>query len=203
MKIKINGESKKLPGSWDELTFRDFLKLAKCNTEGDQLAALMGIQPDTLRKAKISNLEDILRYISFLSTPMPNYVPSAILGYAVPQDLQFQEVGRFEDVKSIAQSFKRVDDGLADGELEKYTEIVTVFAMPNYLDATPEEQKKFAEQFMDAPCWEVMAVGNFTLVKLADLIQRRTRKSHALSTVLNNFKQATIRLLKRTGFSRR
>lgn len=203
MKIKINGQSQNLPGSWDEVTFATFLKLADCANEIQCLAVFLNISYDTIRKANISNLEEIVAHISFLNKPMPDYLPAEILGYPVPMNLKFESVGRFEDVKSIAQSFKRIEDGkLAPGELEKYAEIVGVYAMPNYLEAKPNEQKEFALQFLNAPCWEVMAVGNFTLMKLAALAQRQPARFQVLNILANKLRRAILRLLNRMGFIR-
>ena len=160
--------TKQIPIRYSELTFGKHVELAFCDPDPVKvLALLVDIDAELLRKVKIANLEEVLAALSFLDQPMSLPIPKEILGYKIPKDLKFESMNRYADIQTIASSFSRETFGKED--LKKYAEIVSIYAMPNYEDATEQAKQDFIQQFFNAPCEEVMAVGNFTLVKLTAL----------------------------------
>lgn len=186
--IKIKG---KLPKSWKDITFKQFIDLSKCKNDVEQLAYLMNFKYETFRRMEIKNLPEALASISFINTvPLSEDVPKTILGYKIAKNLEFETVGQFEDIKAIASTIKAEEPD----DLLKYAELVAVYAMPGYLDKTPPEQKQFADQFLNAPCEEVMATGNFILMRLIALSKAPHRSYLPPTTALNKFRRAMINL---------
>ena len=171
MKIKIDG--KLLPRTWDNVTFGQSLKLIDAKDNADVLSVFVNIEASTLRKAThINNLNEALEITKFMNlTEMPLNIPKSINGYIIPKNLEFKSICRYEDVKSLVQKVlpKKEGDKLTAEQLTYYAEMVCIYAMPNYEEAGLEERKQFAQQFFNAPCGEVMAIGNFTLRRYFEL----------------------------------
>lgn len=158
----------KIPESWEQVTFRQSLGIVDAKDTADILSVFLGLEAETLRKAKIINLNEALERISFLDTTnMPALLPTKINGYPIPKDLDFQTICRYEDLKRVAQKcIPAKDEKVSAKHLENFVSLVGIYAMPNYEDASLKEQEDFSKQFFNSPCGEVMAIGNFTLMKL-------------------------------------
>jgi len=179
----------KLPKSWKEVTFGQFIALAKCKSETEQLAVFLDIPYEELKDKHIVGLPKFISELNQLnSLPMSTDVPKKILGYRVAKNIEYETVGRFEDMKSIAASIKSD----TPDDLIKYTELIAVYAMPRWSDHNPEEQKQFAQQFLNAPCEEVMATGNFILMRLIALIKTPQRSYLVPATLWNKLKRAIL-----------
>lgn len=164
----INGKKKKLdiPTGWKDITFRKFVDLYGVDSEDKItiLSRLIGIDRDVLLKSKIKNFDLVLRALNFLKYPMMQSLPNTIIGRKIPKDLNIEEAGRFEDMRLIISKLK--EDTPLDN-IKKFPEIVAIYVMPNYIDSTDAEKEHFANKIWDAPCEEVVAIANFTLVKQA------------------------------------
>lgn len=159
--------TKEMPIRYQELGFKKYVDLAFSEDDPVKILSILVDQDEeTLRKAKILNLDEVLARLSFLSKPIELRLPKEIMGYKVPKDLKFESMNRYADLQHIAASFTK---DLTKEGLMKYAEVVAIYAMPNYEDATEQEKQDFIPQFYNAPCEEVMAIGNFTLMKLAAL----------------------------------
>jgi hypothetical protein len=163
MKIKLNGKDG-IPVNWDGVTFGQFLKLKDCKDHADVVSVFLNMKPDTIRNAQIKNLVEVLQALRFMDRQMPMIIPKSINGFLIPKDLNFNTIGQFEDLKDLS---KKV--GEKGENVSVYADMVTVYAMPDYNSSKPEQREEFTKQFFNAPCTEVMAVGNFTLVKLIEL----------------------------------
>lgn len=183
----LNGVSVKrnIPTSWDDVSFKAFLDLESCgNDEAKMLALFTGLDESTVRKAQVKEgIDVILSALSFLRKPDYNRpVPAKILGYTIPKNLQFESMDQYADVKQI------VDKGLLGRELlGKYPEFCAIYATKPYV---PEQADAKISEFLNAPCTEVLAVGNFTFLKLIELSQTTPKSSHKLLTALKNWKLA-------------
>lgn len=165
MKLRIND----LPYKWDQVTFRQGLKLIDCKDTADTLAVFLGLDPVTLRKATIKNLKEVLERINFTNQMMPTILPKSLNGFMIPADLNFQTICRYEDAKELVKKVipEKQGDPITAAMLENYVPIVGIYAMPHYENASIEERKEFADQFYNSPCGEVMAVGNFTVIRFS------------------------------------
>lgn len=168
---------KQIPSKWSEVTFQHYMDLFGVSTTeiNKILSVFTGIEESVLIKAKIINLDMVIQTLSFMRTTTMSYaIPKYILGYPIPKDLNFETTGQFKDVQGIADSFPKVKPGedpapMSKEDQMKYIDIVATYAMKDYCDASHQGREAFAKQFLNAPCEEVLAIGNFTLLKLIGL----------------------------------
>jgi len=92
--------SKDIPMRWEEVSFRQFLELSKAGNDFAKIISVFtDIEPETLRKAEIKNLDQLLTAITFINTKPEPVIPKEIMGYPVPKDLGFESIGQIEDIK--------------------------------------------------------------------------------------------------------
>jgi len=195
--IKLNGVKveKEIPTGWDQVTFSQFLKLAKCENEAQKISLFTGIDEELLQKAKINNLSSIISCLSFLNTPLTlNNIPKTILGYKMPKNIEIEEVGKYEDLK--LESAKIKPDDIES--VEVYAMFCAIYACDPYDFKKAEGLKEY---FMQAPCEEVMAIGNFTLMKLIGLSSPGLSDSLKPPSPLKNLKLVMSVWLNRLAFT--
>ena len=177
--IELNGvkQEREIPLSWDQVNFEQFLKLIKA---GDDIAEILSIftevDADLLRKANIQNLEVIINLLSFLKTDFEPVVPDKCLGYEIPKNLEFESIGQFQDLKLEAMDMKE--------DITKYALFCSIYATKPY-DFKEAEKRK--DEFLKAPAPEVVGIGNFTLMKLVELINGIKPKLPLQSTPRKKF----------------
>lgn len=195
--VTINGTKvpKEIPTSWNEVNFKQFLGLQDCgNDRAKALALITDIDYDVLVKAKIDNIDLVLMALSFIDRPLVYSVPKELIGYAIPKDLNFESIAQFQDLK---EAIKDIDKVTPKEALERFTLYCAIYA------CTPYDWKKaesMQDQFLYAPCQEVLGIGNFTLVKLIGLSLNIAQGSQKASTPLKKFKRALIAFRFRLAF---
>lgn len=166
--ISINNlkVEKEIPTSWDQVTFKQFLGLAKSGDDYVKvLSIITEINEDTIRKAKIINIEAIISALNFLKTPPEVVLPKTIIGYNIPKDLSFETIAQIQDLREYIS--KEQDPTL---QLESYPLYCAIYACEQkHGEYSWKHAEEMAEEFMQAPCSEVLAIGNFTLLKLIGL----------------------------------
>lgn len=181
-----------IPVKWEEVKYREMLQLGT-GSELTALSIFTGQTEETLAKAKIKNLDGVIRALSFLRTEIPlAQYPKQILGYPVRQDLGFEAFGQYTDIKS------EVDKGLEGIELLKQYPLMCAIYVTNPYDFTEAEKK--VEEMLNAPCTEVLAVGNFLLMKLIALNRSTDQTSRNRNTRLKNWRLALKGWRKRLEF---
>jgi len=172
--IIIYGKSHKreVPTSWgnpnDFVTFGQFLHLDSCGQDIVKVISLLTqVDNSTLLKSRIVNMDNLVQTLAFLKTKPEPVIPKTILGYPVPANLEFEQVQMYLDLKNyVAEANKKT----AMEQLESYTLYCAVYACiakyGRYDFKLAEEMK---DEFLNAPCTEVMGIGNFTLVRLIGL----------------------------------
>lgn len=194
--LELNGVKleKDIPTMWKEVSFKQFLSLLKCEDDIVKIVSLFTeIDEETLKKAKIYNLEIIINLLSFLKTEMDLTVPETCLGYKIPKNLEFESIGQYQDLKLEASTMK-------DNDVEKYALFCAIYCTNPY-DFKEAEKKK--DEFLNAPCGEVVAIGNFTLLKLVELSNGIRVKSPLRSTPKKKFWRALIAFQKSLAFTLR
>lgn len=175
---------KELATSWDEVSFEKFLQLkdVKLNEELKILSILLEMEEATLQKATIQNLVDeVLPVLKFMESPLPSYLPKTILGHPIPKDLNLEEWNRYADLKLLIEQGPEKEEETTTEHVRRYCDMCAVYAMPDYMDSTDEQKDEFAKKFLKAPCWEVMAVGNFTMMKW--LVSKQSIVAASLPTI--------------------
>lgn len=181
-----------IPTYWEDplLTFGDFIKLESCGEDIIKVIALLTkMDYEQLKLAKIKNLEGIITTLGFLKRPHPmlhadfskmnadelknfhqvvrEHLPQEIYGYPVPKNLEMEQAMMYMDLNTFVKESK---DLTPLQQLERYTLYVATYATVKFKG---EHDWSYAVQlapvFLNAPCVEVMAVGNFTLLKLIAL----------------------------------
>lgn len=160
-----------IPVSWDQVTFGDFLKLDSCGQDIIKVIALLTrMDYEQLKKAHVKNLDGVVAILGFLKKPMtlPSYQSVKVLhGYPLPKNLEFEEVQMYLDLQNYMQEVNQLTDL---EKLGKYTTYCAVYACKHrYGKYDWKLAEELAPVFLDAPCTEVMAVGNFTLMRLIGL----------------------------------
>jgi len=188
--------TKDIPISWDQVNFGQFLELSEAGKDiAKILSVFTGVEAETIRKAKIHNLDSILKVISFIEKENINSkIPDEILGHKIPQNLQFESIGQFEDLKLEAAKIK---DNTKES-LMAYTKFCAIYATNPY---DYKEAEKLAPTFLGAPCGEVVAIGNFTLLKLIESNDITLSKALQQRLHPKKWKLALIAWLARLGFT--
>jgi hypothetical protein len=183
-KLTLNGVKveKDIPTSWEQVKFKDFLQLN--GSVSKALSIFTGIDEDTLKKANITGLDKLISVLSFLGTDVPlfNFPKKLLNEYDVPYDIGFESWGQYVDLKDELDKRK---EGIE--LLKQYPLFCAIYTMKDYNFKLAEQR---AEHLLNAPCTEVMAVGNFMLTKLAAL--NLTTKGNSLpeGTVLRKYRLA-------------
>lgn len=196
MKIQITLNNvtveKQIPTKWKEVTFAQFIKLVEAGDDPAKVISIFtDIEEETLRKAKISNLESIIAMLGFLKTEMNLKVPETCMGYKIPKNLEFETIGQFQDLKAEAVQIKDAKS------FDKYALFCAIYATNPY---DYQQAEKLIPTFLNAPCEEVMAIGNFILVKLAELMTGIKSKSPSPSIPMKKYWLVLTVWLKSLGF---
>jgi len=192
--ITLNGVkvSKEIPTKWEEVKFKDFLQLQD-NKEITAVSIFTGIDVETLKKANIKNLDALLKSLSFLQKPPELFnVPKFIMGYEVKQDLGFEAFGMYTDLKD------ELDKGFEGIELIKQYPLFCAIYCTRPYDFKLAESK--VDEFNNAPCTEVLALGNFLLMKLVGLRITTAKTSQKPLTPLKKLRLVLRSWLARLAF---
>lgn len=188
--VKVERE---IPLSWSEVNFNQFVRLSKCGNDfAEILSVFTDIEPDTLRKAKISNLELVRNALQFIENEkIDETLPDSILSYRMPKNLELETIGQFEDLKLEVAELK-------DKGIEKYAMFCAIYACNPY-----DYQKaiELSKEFLNAPCSEVVAVGNFTLLKLIESSPHGQKSIQKANSRMRKLKLAMKGYLKRLAFT--
>ena len=195
--FKLNGVKveKDLPTCWAETTFDQFMKLTKCGVDKAKiLSVITGLDEETIRKAQIANLDALLRVISYVTNEPFDYTLPKVLHvpggeYQIADNLELTSLERYNDLEDIIKTFG--DDNHEN--ISKYPLICAIYAVNPYDYKTAENLSK---EFLNAPCTEVMAVGNFTLVNISGLRNIMPQIVQMEASPLNRWKRGMKNFLK-------
>lgn len=176
--VKVN---KNIPTSWEYVTFRQFLDLVGKETDEEIISVLLGIDLETVKKARFTNLSMIKAMIQFTRGKLEYELPKSILGYTIRPNIEIEEIQRYADLESILKGFG--EDGKEN--MKQFPLMVTTYIVEPY---NFKDAENMAPAFLDAPALEVLAVANFirtniivskaitpVILQLAALQRRRSR----------------------------
>lgn len=161
---------KPIPEGYHQIKFRHFLEVAKDpKNTNHQLAALTGLDAETIKKAKIKNADDLILQLSFFQKDPVLVIPDKILDYSVPKDLGFETTAQYEDLRKYLEEAKKNKATELD-ILGMYPLFCALYACSQKHESYDwQKSEQMATEFLDAPATEVLAIGNFTLLKLIGL----------------------------------
>jgi hypothetical protein len=189
--IYINGKEnlREIPINWDQVKFRQFLALETCGDDIIKAIAMFtGVDYETICKSKIKNLDEAIATLAFLKKQPEPIIPLKILNYPIPKNLEFEQVQMYLDLKEYVKESRQLS---AIEQLERYTLYCAVYACvakhEKYDWKLAEEMK---DEFLEAPCTEVMGIGNFTLLRLIGLNLNINLNSQKPNTRIKKFRLA-------------
>lgn len=199
IEITLNGVKikKNIPTSYAEVTFEQLIGLASCGDDKTKILSLFTeIPEETLKKAKINNLFVVLDSLKFLKKEVDQTLPKSILAYPIA-DIEIETIAQYADIQEIISKYDKDD---VVGILKSYPLIVATYCIKPYDFNKAEELSK---ELLKAPCSEVLAVANFTLVKLEE--SNRTTRPIFLRWVIrmSKLKRAMKNWLNRLVFTQR
>lgn len=202
--VSLNGVrvKKDVATSWPEVDFETSLLLADvAPNRSKALAILCKIDYEIFSRAEVTNLDSVLSYLTFLDFGVEHKLPKTILGYPLPENLDWVTTGRYEDCLSVIESFPKEEKNVKTTDIKKFTEICACFCMPDYHDADEKKRQLFADQFLKAPCTEVLAIGNFIAMKLLNMKVNGGKSSRPTLTLARRCRLVLISWLKRWAFT--
>jgi hypothetical protein len=199
IKPSIGYINKFFPTRWDEVPFHQFLDIDDCGDDYVKLFALFtGLEEEVVRKASIEKLDDVIEMLGFLKTKVPTPLPKTICGYTIPKDLGFETVGQFSDLR---EDLKNSNNLTPRQTIEKYTLYCAIYACKEkFGEYDWKKAESMRDEFMNAPVTEVLAVGNFTLLKLIALKNNTRPNFQPRHTLRTKLKRAFLAFRLRTAF---
>lgn len=190
--FKINGAKHNIPTTWSDVTYEQYIYHIIPRTFAETISCFSGIPRGTIETSKIKGLEMISLAIAFM-TLTPKFELTPMVGkYVLPQDITFESVGQFEDLRSLIKRLpKKTMDQFEYEDWETYSELC-LEAASIYVQKVRDgkyDYRKVAgikEELRSAPCTEVIGSGTFFL----------SRPLNISMPTLNLFQRVT-RLLKR------
>lgn len=166
-----------IPQDWPGVSYQQFLTIHRngwtvFHNTAEIISLFTGIDIALLRSSKVEGLVEVVQMLSFIdSKPIAYEIPSKILVnghyYDVPKNLEMEPVAQFEDIKKESETFS-ADPKDKFTNLEKWPLIVATYLVNPY---SWQAAEKLAPHVFNSSCQEVLAIGNFTLVRLNELSQ--------------------------------
>ena len=180
-----------IPDSWDKVPFEKYLKIVEAGENPVKwISIFTNLDEEMVKNAKLKNLSAVMAALNFMKKPPVYFTPSTILGYTVVSNLETESIAQYSDLQDICKNFKENE---TVHNLSYFPLIVATYAVSPY---DFKEAEKIKDQFLYAPCTEVLAIGNFTLVRLHALNSGILPTSPQADTRLNRLKQALADWLK-------
>lgn len=209
IKFKLNSKTVEVASSWEDLTFKQFLKVFSLKN-GDILDAISlcsGIEYEVLKKAGvIVGLESLITAVQFLNTPAKYPDTTDRIGkYKLPLDSkgefnpQFKRLDQFEDMRK-AMVFS--DKGIV-AVTEAYATYCAIY-LQELRDGeySYDKAKGMIEEVKDMPAKEVIPAGSFFLIKLMNLLGGIKKTSPNTNQSPKKSKQGLMTSKKRSGSTR-
>ncbi len=187
-----------IPTGWSQVTFKQYLAIIKVGNDTiKSLAVFTGLDESILRKAQIKNLGAVTACLHFLNKPPVYSAPKSILGHRVVDNLDMESIAQYSDLQAICAKFKPVEDITKDIDniifnYNQFPLIVATYALETY---DFKQAEYLAPKFFNAPCTEVLAIGNFTWARLAALKSGINPRSLRGDILPNRWKLALINWL--------
>ena len=174
--FKLNGKNLKMPSSWMDLTFDQYIKVLQCKGGTVEIISLFtGVDKEALLKSEFTGLEYVMEAISFLKEPFVFEKATPNVGkYKLPLNskgefnIQFETLAQFEDMRS--EMIKTPDNDLVE-LVKSYAKFVAIYVQ-KIRDGEYNYDKALAliPEIYTMPAHEVITTGSFFFVKLLTLL---------------------------------
>lgn len=209
IKFTLGKKTVNVASTWDDLTFRQFLKVFSLKN-GDILDAISlcsGIEYEVFKKAGvIVGLESLITAVQFLNTPAKYPDTTDRIGkYKLPLDSngefnpQFKRLDQFEDMR---KAMVLSDKGII-AVTEAYATYCAIY-LQELRDGeySYDKAKGMIEKVKNMPAKEVIPAGSFFLIKLMNLLGGIKKTSQNISQSPKKSKPVLTTSKKRSGSMR-
>lgn len=201
--FKLNGKPFKMPSSWDDARYDQYLKtfdVTPDTTTTDMLSIFLDIDVETLKKSKFSGLDQVLSALSFVNSPIETEGYCKKIGpYELPGkdkfDIQFESLAQFEDMRAVMKSM--------------VTFKLIAYAFPKlvaiYLQKIRDGEYSYSKavemeaEVLKMPAKEVVITGSFFYLKLTSLLNGTPKTSPPTPRSQKKSRQALKRSGRRSG----
>lgn len=188
MKVKkgstLNGKPIKITDSWDKMSFSQYLRILKMKDDNVELISILsGVDYDTVKKANITGLENLMYLTQFLKTP-PKFPekPTQIGPYKLPLnsngvfDVQLESLAQFEDMRHF---MNKLETGVY-AHTEAYATYCAIY-LQKLRDGEYDSDKslKMVPEVMNYPASDVISAGGFFFIKLLLLLNGTVKTSQS------------------------
>lgn len=182
--FQLNGEQKQVCTDWSEPPFGQYLELLKPGVnEIGVLSIFTGVDKETLSKAKIIGLDELLTAIEFLKIPPEfNKQPNTFMGVTMPKDITYQALGPYIDSKNILFSLPKNDIFALTESFAKYCAIYVQAVKSDWTGYDSEKALALVPEVENQPAWEVVGLGTVFITKLLPLKKNTETPSQKKAT---------------------
>ena len=210
IKAKINGNAVSIETSWEELSFKKYLKLLERGIgsenfqvkQSDVLSVMLDLPIETIKTAQFDGLDPIISALSFLYTiPQVDEYPKKVGPFEIPQDVTHKSVEQFETMEKYINEAAKQESMVE--EVKPLAMYCAIYCQPLNGDYFDEEKATWlSEKIMDYPCQEVMSAGTFFTLKFVS-IKKGLPMNYLYRTIPLRKKQPVLRgLMRRLGSTR-
>lgn len=169
IKANINSKEVRIPISWGEMTFGQFLATLRAGQDTIAILAIfLDVPRETLLKAKIIGLEKILIALNFMKTEMLyDEQPTKVGPYKLPKDITLESVEQLEFLSlEIKKANESNDLYIKTEALARYC---AIYVQGMKEDFDYEKAMYMVEELKGYPAVEIMSAGRFFLAKMIHL----------------------------------
>lgn len=207
--FKLNGKTCKIPSSWLDLTFDQYIKVMESKGGTAEMIALFtGIDVEVIKKASFTGLDMVIESLSFLKTPYKFDKATPNVGkYKLPLNskgefnIQFESLAQFEDMRAVM--IKTPDNDMV-ALVKSYAQFVSIYVQ-KLRDGEYDPDKAIAmiSEVYKMPAHEVITTGSFFFVKLLTLLTGTATTSQKATTKKRKSKPVTRSSKKSLAITRR
>jgi len=186
LQFKLNNNTISIKIAWIETSFKEYVALMQGVDTTTAISIFTGVPIETLKKASIIGLEDVIQALSFLRTvPVIPATVTQVGPYKLPLNskgefnIQMESLAQFEDLRQVIKKLPGNDVVVLT---KSYPEIVAIY-LQKLRDGEydPDKAKSMVSDVEDMPALEVISAGSFFLTKLLHLLTGTTPISHNTS----------------------
>lgn len=200
LKVKVNGEERLIPQSWEEVTFGQYLRLITVKhgrPYSEIIAILLNISEQEAKKVRFEGF-DVYRYLGYITTqPEFDPNPKKIGEFKLPEDITHETVEQFEVLTAHINKTAQSQD------LVEQTKALAMYAAIYCNQGEFDEQKAgfLAERFLTYPCLEVMSAGLFFSSSAVSSVTGLPRNYLTRHIRMKKSRRGLSAYLRRSGFT--
>jgi len=210
IEAKVNGKQVSIETSYEELSFRKYLKLVEGGIKNPGLqislshilSIFLDMPQETIKKAKFMGLEPVERALSFIYKEVDiEEFPTKVGPFAIPKDIRNESVAQSETMAKYINEAAKMDNPV--DQVKQMAMYCAIYCQPLRDGEFDEEKAQWlVEEIMDCSCVEVMSAGVFFTVKFTS-----SKRNLEMNYLYRKFlpkrrRRGLASFLRRSGFTR-